>query len=375
MPDNPGMYHSPFTPELSKFLYGLLFALLCLAGFRTLNAAVKEEAAKIPEVYFSKEISPAKLKAAYDRLKFKPAGKVGVKVHFGEEGNTNFIPPALLKDLVTGLKGSFVETNTLYGGSRSDSKSHIATARKHGWGYAPIDILDTDGETAVPYKGKYFTKVYVGKGMAKYGSFLVVSHFKGHGGAGFGGALKNLAMGFGSPTGKKAQHQGQYPKILYSKCVKCAICIKECPVGAIGPDYVIDRGKCIGCGKCVEVCPYKAIASAPVSSKGMAFQEKIAEYAQGVTAGGKFTYINVLMNISAACDCRSGAPAPFVGDVGILASADPVALDQASFDLVNKAAGRPDAFEHETGISGVRALEHAEKIGLGTRRYRLVEIN
>ena len=356
------------------YFYAFFWALACLAGFYGPQALAKAQEKALPEVYFSKEISPARLKAAYARLGFKPQGKLGVKVHFGEEGNDNYVPPALLKDLVTGLKGTFVETNTLYGGSRSDSKTHIATARKHGWGYAPVDILDTDGETAVPYKGKYFNKVYVGKGMAKYGSFLVVSHFKGHGGAGFGGALKNLAMGFGSPTGKKAQHSGQYPTIRYSKCVKCGICIKECPVGAISADYVIDRAKCIGCGKCVESCPYKAIASAPTSTKGGAFQEKIAEYAQGVTAGGRFTYINLLMNISAACDCRSGAPAPFMGDVGILASADPVALDQASFDLVNKAAGIPDVFEHETGISGVRALEYAEKIGLGSRKYRLVEI-
>ena len=351
------------------------WALACLAGFRGLGAAVKDEGRAPAPVYFTKNITPAGIKAVYSRLGFKPSGRVGVKVHFGEEGNENYIPPALLKDLVTGLKGTFVETNTLYGGSRSDSKSHIATAKRHGWGYAPIDILDTGGETALPYKGKYFSKVYVGKGMAKYGSFLVISHFKGHGGAGFGGALKNLAMGFGSPTGKKAQHQGQYPTIRYSKCVKCGICVKECPVGAIGPDYVIDRRKCIGCGKCVESCPYKAIASAPVSTSGLAFQEKIAEYAQGVTAGGKFTYINMLMNISAACDCRAGAPAPFVGDVGVLASADPVALDQASFDLVNKAAGLPDAFEHETGVSGAHALEYAEKIGLGGRRYRLVEVD
>ncbi|MDD2805708.1 MAG: DUF362 domain-containing protein [Elusimicrobiales bacterium] len=356
-----------------NLLLAAAWAALCVAGFRGLSGAAKTPESKIPEVYFSSEISAEKVKAAYNRLGFKPAGKVGVKVHFGEDGNENYLPPALLKALVTGLKGSFVETNTLYGGSRADSKTHIATAKKHGWGYAPIDILDTDGETALPYKGKYFTKVYVGKGMAKYGSFLVISHFKGHGGAGFGGALKNLAMGFGSPTGKKAQHQGQFPTIT-KKCNKCGICPRTCPVGAISADFVIDRTKCIGCGKCVEVCPIGAIDSAPAATKGVAFQEKIAEYAQGVTAGGKFTYINLLMNISAACDCRAGAPAPFMGDVGILASNDPVALDQASFDLVNKAAGLDDAFKHETGVSGVRALEYAQAIGLGSRRYKLVEI-
>ena len=124
----------------------------------------------------------------------------------------------------------------------------------------------------------------------------------------------------------------------------------------------------------MEICPYGAIDAAPASTKGVAFQEKLAEYAKGVTAGGNFTYINLLMNISAACDCRAGAPAPFMGDVGILASNDPVALDQASFDLVNKAAGLDDAFLHETGVSGIHCLEYAAAIKLGNRKYRLIEI-
>ena len=137
---------------------------------------------------------------------------------------------------------------------------------------------------------------------------------------------------------------------------------------------VIEKEKCIRCGKCVDICPYAAIDSAPAATKGIAFQEKLAEYAQAVTAKGNFTYINLLMNISAACDCSAGAPPPFMRNVGILASNDPVALDQASFDLVNKAAGIDDAFEHETGVSGVHVLEYAAAINLGSRKYRLVEI-
>lgn len=360
---------------MRKYLaHSLLWGAICLGGFSALAAGVKDKPAEPSEVFFSKEISRGTLKAAYERLKFKPEGKLAVKVHFGEDGNENYIPPALLRELVTGLKGTFVETNTLYGGSRSDTKAHLATAKKHGWGYAPIDIMDDKGETALPFKGKYFSKVYVGKSMADYGSFLVISHFKGHGTAGFGGAIKNLAMGFASPNGKKAQHSGQFPTIRNSKCVKCGICRSACPVGAINEDYTIDRKKCIGCGKCVETCPYGAIDAAPASTKGVAFQEKLAEYARAVTAGRKFTYISLLMNISAACDCRAGAPPPFVGDVGLLASNDPVALEQASFDLVNKAAGLPDAFKHETGVSGVRAIEYAEELGLGRRKYRLIEL-
>ncbi|OGS13863.1 MAG: hypothetical protein A2234_03340 [Elusimicrobia bacterium RIFOXYA2_FULL_58_8] len=319
-------------------------------------------------------MSPAKLKALYGKLDFKPSGKLGVKVHFGEKGNTNYIPPTLLKNLVKELKGTFVETNTLYGGSRGDTKSHLATAKAHGWTYAPIDILDADGEKSVAYKGKYFTRVVIGRNMDNYGSFLVISHFKGHSSAGFGGAIKNLAMGFGSPAGKKAQHSGQFPRIRGSKCVKCGLCRTECPVNAIDEAITVDEKKCTGCGKCAEICPYKAIESSQKATGGVAFQEKIAEYAKGVTDGRKLTYINFLMNISAACDCRSGAPKPFMGDVGILASADPVALDQASYDLVNKASGRDDTFEHESGISGIPCMAYAEKIGLGTRKYKLVEL-
>jgi len=158
------------------------------------------------------------------------------------------------------------------------------------------------------------------------------------------------------------------------KCTQCGLCRKECPVGAINPDFSIDRKKCIGCGKCVGLCPFNAIDSAVASTKGDNFDEKIAEYAKGVTQKGKFTYINLLINISRACDCISSAPAPFLPDIGILASNDPVALDAASYDLVTKAAGKPGAFEKEVGVSGRHTLEYAEKINLGTRKYRLMDI-
>lgn len=287
-------------------LAAAVFAALFQA-FRFAGAKEEAPAPPPPAVYFSKDISPATLKAAYKKLGFKPSGKLGVKTHFGEDGNENYIPPALLKALVKELKGAFVETNTLYGGSRGDTKSH-------------------------------------------------------------------LAMGFGSPSGKKAQHSGMFPRLRSSKCVRCGLCMRECPVGAINSDLTVDESKCTGCGKCGEICPFKAIEAAPHSTGGVVFQEKIAEYAKGVSAGRKMTYINLAMNISAACDCRAGAPKPFMGDVGILASNDPVALDQASFDLVNKAAGLDDAFKHEHGVSGEPCLAYAEKIGLGTRKYKLVEI-
>lgn len=360
---------------MKKYLLpAALFLLACAGAFAAKTVAAKVKAEQEPVVYFSKEISPAKIQALYDKLNFKPEGKLGIKIHFGEEGNKNFIPPALVKDLVLKLKGTFVDTNTLYGGSRGKTKAHLETARSHGWTYAPVDILDADGEITLPYKGKYFEKVYIGKHMADYGSFLVISHFKGHGTSGIGGAIKNLAMGFGSPTGKKAQHSGMIPEIDHERCQECGTCRKVCPVGAIDENYNIDRKKCIGCGKCKTYCPYNAIDSASGPTKGPAFQEKLAEYAKGVTSRGKFTYINLAMNISRSCDCSSNAPKPFMDDVGVLASNDPVALDQASYDLVNQKTGLPDTFQKHSGISGLHALEYAETIGLGRRKYKLVEI-
>jgi hypothetical protein len=181
-------------------------------------------------------------------------------------------------------------------------------------------------------------------------------------------------MGFGSQTGKRVQHSGQIPNIVRGRCMKCGTCRRVCPVDAIDENFNIDRAKCIGCGKCKSYCPFNAVEAASGPTKGPVFQEKLAEYARGVTSRGKFAYINLAMNISKFCDCSATAPKPFIGDVGILASNDPVALDQASFDMVNKKAGLPDAFQHENGVSGQHALEYAETLGLGSRQYRLIEV-
>lgn len=364
-----------------KKLLSLLIILLITVttGFCEDNPAssstesIAETGQNRPVVYFTRTVSPESLIEIYEKLEFKPGEKLGVKVHFGEKGNRNFIRPAIMKKLVTMLNGTFVETNTLYTSPRSKTESHIALAREHGWDYAPIHILGSSGETAIPSIGRYFKEILVGKDMDLFDSFLVISHFKGHKMNGIGGAIKNLAMGFAVPSGKKAQHQRQIPVIDEEKCVQCGLCVSTCPAKAISDSIEIDRDKCIGCGQCVAICPKSAIISSTASSKGAQFQEKLAEYAASIHMKYHMTYINFLTNISPACDCVANAPAAFCKDIGILASQDPVALDRACYDLVNKSCGKPDAFEFHSGVSGLPGLIHAEKLGAGTGNYKLIE--
>lgn len=334
----------------------------------------KKKEIKPSEVYFSKEISAEAAKKLYEKLNFKPGKKLGVKVHFGEKGNKNFLRSHYVKELIQTLKGTLVETNTLYGDNRSNSENHEKLAKEHGWDFAPIHILDRDGEIAVPYNGTFFKEVYVGKDMDKYDSYLVISHFKGHKMNGIGGALKNLAMGFGSPKGKKAQHFKEIPVVSREECVKCGLCVNTCPVKAIDEKINIDDSKCIGCGKCVTICPVQAMKSSSSFDKTGGFQKKVAEYADAMQKKYHLTYINFLNNISPSCDCMAGAEDPFVGDIGILSSNDPVALDQACYDLVNHKCKSKDAFKDHTTISGLPGLIHAEKLGAGTRKYKLIEI-
>lgn len=349
--------------------------LLYMSAFMAMPcfASQKKVAAKGADVYFSKEISSESVMKLYEKLQFKPKGKLGVKVHFGEKGNKNYRRPHYIEALVKKLKGTFVETNTIYGDNRSNTENHVKLAKEHGWGYAPIHILDRDGETTFPYSGQFFDKIYVGKGMDEYASFLVVSHFKGHKMNGIGGALKNLAMGFGTKNGKKAQHYKQIPKVEKDVCISCGICVQQCPVKAIDKEINISDA-CIGCGKCVTVCPVGAMKASSSFDQSGGFQKKVAEYATAMHKRYHTTYINFLNNISASCDCMGNAENPFTEDIGILASHDPVALDQACYDLVNRKMKVNDAFKHHSSVSGTPGLDHAEKLGAGTIKYELIEL-
>jgi uncharacterized Fe-S center protein len=331
----------------------------------------------ISDVYFTQSVSPEGVMKVFKMLETGVKGKVAIKVHFGEEGNKNFLPPALVEKLCTSLGATLVETNVLYVSRRRYTNSHIALAREHGFVFSPIDILDAEGEIELPVSGlKHFKTVKTGSHLNDYETFIIFSHFKGHGSAGFGGAIKNVGMGMASIAGKMAMHASSIPLTNPSKCTNCGICPKECPGGAISLNPVkIDPEKCIGCGKCIGICPDQ-VYKVPWSSTGTSvFLERLVEYAYGITRGRNVLYINVLANISKGCDCSKYAPRPFMDDIGIVASTDIVAIEKASHDLVDQAHKCEDTFLKQNSISGKQQIEYAWKLGMGNKNYRLINLD
>lgn len=242
------------------------FFLLALVFIAVLTSC-KEQKPKIETaadesiVYFCNDITPENILKLYEALGVVQEGKIGLKVHFGEEGNQNFLNPELLRPLVEKTNPTFVETNVLYVSKRRFTDSHIALAKEHGFTFAPIDIIDADGEYEIDCSDenlKHYTKVKTGSHFKDYDNYIIYSHFKGHGSAGFGGAIKNISMGFASPGGKMAMHASAIPKTVDpAACVNCQRCNTQCPAEAItitenGP--VIDSAKCIGCAKCIAEC-------------------------------------------------------------------------------------------------------------------------
>lgn len=387
------MHPSFSAPSLRRHLsssapqYSTLFILLIFSLFLTsihfpqyiAPNVFSTQGVNMPDskatVYMTTDISPAGLERVIAPLLGNLDGKVGVKVHFGEPGNQHFIKPGLFQELVLRLNGTFIETNVLYGGKRRHTATHIEVARDHGFGFAPIDIINDEGSLAIPYKGAHFDTVYTGSHLTRYNSLLVISHFKGHGVAGFGGAVKNVGMGLADYRGKLEQHSGSNPKVNASKCIKCQKCLAQCPVNAITLDpLVLDLDKCIACGKCIGTCPTGAL-SVPWGKTGEnGFLERLADYAKAISANRPAVYINVIASVSPDCDCYGGARKPFIHDIGILASTDILAIDKASADLVDKAYGKPDAFLHAADASGKYLFVYGHKIGLGAVDYNLVEL-
>ncbi len=281
------------------------------------------------KVYFSSVITPESVLKLYKRLGKKLPGNVAIKVHSGEPGNQNFLRPDFWKTIVDYVGGTIVECNTAYEGGRHDAQHHLDTFQKHGWmDHFTVDLLDAQGpdmELPIP-DGKVLQKNFVGKDIVNYDSTLVLSHFKGHPMGGFGGAIKQLSIGYASSYGKKHIH------------------------GAGNPDNFWD-------------------------SKREDFMRAMAESAKSVADyfGGKAVYINVMKNLSVDCDCCSVAEDPCMRDIGVLISTDPVAIDQACVDLIyaSKDPGRDHMVERIETRKGILTLEAAEEIGLGNRDYEL----
>lgn len=327
---------------------------------------------------------------------------VALKMHFGERGNLAYVQPQFIRRVVEGVKGKggrpfLTDANTLYVGSRANAVDHLETAIENGFAYAVVgaplviaDGLNGKDYVAVPVNLKHFKEVKIGSAAAHADALIAVTHFKGHEATGFGGTLKNLGMGLGNRSGKQQMHSDVLPEITEDSCRACGKCAKWCPAGAItvSEKAKIDSGLCIGCGECTVTCPYKAIAINWKSQPDV-FQEKIVEYTAGVLKGkeGKTGFITFVTNVSPLCDCCSWNDEPIISDIGILASKDPIAIDQAAVDLVNKAHGNPhselgerhgenDKFrtlfpQVDWGIQ----LAYGEEVGLGTRKYKLIEVN
>lgn len=317
-----------------------------------------------------------------------------IKLHFGEMGNDTHLNPQLVQVVVdkvrqAGAKPFLTDTTTLYSGSRNNAVDHLNTALRHGFAPgvvdAPVIIADgLFGENDVPVEinCKHFKEVYVATEIFKAPSMVVLSHFKGHEMAGFGGAIKNLAMGGASKRGKRDQH-GTTVQVNEEKCVGCGACVKHCPEKALslvnGKSHC-DSTKCIGCFECMTVCDPKAI-EIDWETDMPAFVERMTEYALGVQKGheGHVLYINFVMNVTPDCDCAGWSDRPMIPDVGILASLDPVALDQACFDLVQKQhllcdldlQGRDLFTARWPHTLGPNQLTYGESIGMGSRDYEL----
>lgn len=366
------------------------------------------------DVYFANlrarskgENKVSKIKRLFDEAGFKDFisenDLTAIKIHFGEEGNDSYINPVYARQIVDKIKDCkgkpfLTDTNTLYSGSRSNAVDHLITAIEHGFNFsvlgAPViiaDGLNSKNSIEVEINKKHFNRVKIAGDIYESNSMIVMSHFKGHELAGFGGSIKNLAMGCAPAAGKQQQHSTVKPEIFAKKCMGCRRCYNVCPVKAIS---MIDKKAginaefCIGCGECVTVCGSLAIRpnwGTDVTS----FLERMTEYALGAVKNkqNKVGYINFLINITPDCDCVPWSDSPIVPDIGILASKDPVAIDRASLDLINKQSGFENSLlkcNHEHGkdkftgirddVDGYRQIIYGDEIGLGSKDYNLIEI-
>lgn len=372
MEKKPVVYFAPFTPAVSKV-----------------------------------DVLKACLEAVDVGKTVKKDDLTAVKLHFGEKGNDTYMRPIFIRAVVDeikkhGGKPFLTDSNTLYVGSRKNAVDHLVTAVENGFGFAQVgapviiaDGLKSNDFHMVEIDGKHFKRVEVSSVIAEADALVVVSHFKGHVAAGYGGAIKNLAMGCAPAQGKKAQHQVKLV-VDGDKCIGCGRCFRNCPGHAItmvknaGGKTVssIDFAPCLGCCECMTVCPTGAVSIAWTDRGDLArFGERMAEYAWGaVKDKGRVVYVNVMMDITPLCDCCGWSDEPIVPNIGVAASTDPVALDKACYDLVSAAAGSAcDEHHFHAGDDKFALLhpvthphsqfEHAAELGMGSLDYELEKLN
>lgn len=353
------------------------------------------------EMNLLKKLEKLMKTAGFEDIDFE--GKfVAVKLHFGEPGNLAYLRAnyaAVVCDYVKRLGGKpFVtDCNTLYVGGRKNALDHLDSAYRNG--YNPfatgVHTIIADGlkgteERLVPVEGGVYVKeAKIGSAIMDADIIISLNHFKGHESAGFGGALKNLGMGSGSRAGKMEMHSAGKPYVKEKRCIGCGKCIKICahnaPIVRNGK-ATIDHDKCVGCGRCIGVCPKDAIVAANDEANDI-MNCKIAEYAKAVIDGRPHFHINMVIDVSPYCDCHSENDIPIVPDVGMFASFDPVAIDMACADEVNKQPAVPGSIlakhghahhDHFTDVSPetnwMAAVEHGQKLGIGNMEYDLIEM-
>ena len=325
-----------------------------------------------------------------------------IKVHFGEPGNLAFVNPAYARTVAEYIKRLggipfLTDCNTLYAGRRKNAIDHLGAAYENG--FNPLStgchVIIADGllgndEVEVPVRGEYVTAAKIGRAVMEADVFVSLTHFKGHDFTGIGGCLKNVGMGCGSRAGKEEMHRHGKPRVREERCIGCGTCLRYCGQGAIWVDGVahIDPDKCVGCGHCITPCPKVAIRT-PFAGADEKIGQKIAEYSLAVLQGRPQFHINMVVDVSPSCDCNDYNDVPIVPDVGMFASFDPVALDQACGDAVNAQKPLPGSSLAEDPDCGKRdhwsvnfpqtdwqaGLAHAEKIGLGSRTYELIRVD
>ncbi|MBD3367706.1 MAG: DUF362 domain-containing protein [Candidatus Eisenbacteria bacterium] len=327
---------------------------------------------------------------------------VAVKMHFGESSQTGHVRPHFIRRIVAwlmrrGHRPFVTDANTLYRGTRCDAIAHLRAAAEHGFTQsalgAPVVIADGlrgTTETRLPFDGRHVSEAAYGAELIKADAVLSVAHFKGHELSGFGGAIKNVGMGGASRSGKLEQHSTTKP-FVRDTCIACGTCAEWCPVDAILVDEraAIDDETCIGCGECIAVCPVKAVGIRWDQATDI-FQEKMVEYTKALSDAkpGAVGYVNFITDVHPVCDCYGAAKEAICPDVGIVASLDPVAIDQASYDLVNEAPASEagdlsptyrqgsDKFKDlHPEVDSTVQLRYAEALGLGTRDYELIEVD